>query len=390
MISSHPFKTFSTLILLAVIAAACAPAVTPQPTPDMQAALTQAVATIQAGGTQTAEYIPPTVLPTETPIPAPTAVRTPPALPAGFTSSLLNPLDTPHTYVQDTCQMLKAKWDPNNAAPGTVVMPIMFHSITKGEVTQDSQINITDFRKLMNDLHQMGFEAIDMQQAADFLNQNAKIPQRSVLLIVDDRKAREYFDKTFKNFYDEWGWKVVNAYITKDERPELWQDNAALEAEGWVDHQAHGYFHNENITAASNEDYMRQELGKPFEMFQKYFNKTPIAYIWPGGSFTPRAVQIAREYKYQLGFTVNPRGPVMYNWVPQSDTEDPMRPSFIPEGASGDPLLTLPRYWDTDARSHIDTVRNLSDAAAAYAAEVKPTELEYYDIVCAPTYGALP
>jgi hypothetical protein len=89
----------------------------------------------------------------------------------------------------------------------------MFHSITKGEVSAADQISITDFRKMMNDLHDMGFEAVNMQQAADFLYTNAKIPQRSVLLIVDDRKYREYFDKTFKNFYDQWGWKVVNAWL---------------------------------------------------------------------------------------------------------------------------------------------------------------------------------
>src|SRR5512145_204205 len=108
MTQPNILRTLSTLLLLAVIAVACAPAATPQPTPDMDAALTQAVATIQAGGTQTAEYVPPTETPAPEPTIAPTATRdpnrTPPALPEGFTTSLLNPLDTPHTYIQDTCQ----------------------------------------------------------------------------------------------------------------------------------------------------------------------------------------------------------------------------------------------------------------------------------------------
>jgi hypothetical protein len=364
----------------------------------MDAALTQAVATIQAGGTQTAEYVPPTETPTPEPTIAPTATRdpnrTPPALPEGFTTSRLNPLDTPKTYIQDTCQVLKAKWDPNNAAPGTVVMTIMFHGIAKGEVNPAitgayHDMTMKDFNRLMKDLKDLGFEAITMQQMADFMYTNAKIPQRSVLLIVDDRKHRQSFDDTFYQYYQDWGWKVVNSYITLDERPELWQENAAVEAEGWVDHQAHGYVHNENITASSSEEYMRQELGKPFEMMQKYFNKTPIAYIWPGGSFTKRAAEIAREFKYQLGFTVNPRGPVMYNWVPLTDTADPARPSFIPEGQVGDPLMTLPRYWSPDARNYLDTVRSISAEAIAYAEQNKAVELEYYDIVCAPTHGAL-
>ena len=53
---------------------------------------------------------------------------------------------------------------------------------------------------------------------------------------------------------------------------------------------------------------------------------------------------------------------------------------------------TARQLWDmaVDARAHLDTVRNISDAAADFAEKNKATELEYYNIVCAPTYGALP
>ena len=51
--------------------------------------------------------------------------------------------------------------------------------------------------------------------------------------------------------------------------------------------------------------------------------------------------------------------------------------------------MTLPRYWDVDARAHLDDVRVLGNEAAAYAEQNKATELEYYDIVCAPTYGQI-
>jgi len=357
----------------------------------MNAALTQAVATIMAGSTQTAQVTPPTPIPTATQTPAPTLARTPPPLPAAYTSPLLNPLDTPHTYVQDSCAYLKSRWDPNNAAPGTLLMPIMFHSITKGAVTQPDMIDIPYFRKLMNDLHEMGFQAVTMQQAADFLYHNAKIPQRSVLLIVDDRKRRAYFDTTFKEYYDQWGWKVINSWLSPADTPQLWWDeNAAIEAEGWVDHQAHGVVHNINMNDASTDEYIKGELQGSIDAFKTHFNKTPIAIIWPGGDFGSRPAQAARKYGYQLGFTINPRGPIMYNWVPNSAAADPARPSYIPEGFVNDPLMTLPRYWSSDARSHLDTVRMIGEAAAAYAEQNKAAELEYYDIVCAPTLGPIP
>jgi hypothetical protein len=126
------------------------------------------------------------------------------------------------------------------------------------------------------------------------------------------------------------------------------------------------------------------------QYIQQHFSKTPIAYIWPGGGFTPKGVQVAREAGYKLGFTTNPRGPVMFNWIPQSDQNDPQRPYFLSEGSANDPLMTLPRYWDVDARTHLDQVRQISNDATAYAQQNKATELEYYDIMCAPKLGPIP
>jgi hypothetical protein len=71
----------------------------------------------------------PTEIPTATPIPTATAIRTPPALPDVFQTALQNPVDPPHTYLANTCQYLQDKWSSNNSAPGTVVIPVMFHSI---------------------------------------------------------------------------------------------------------------------------------------------------------------------------------------------------------------------------------------------------------------------
>jgi hypothetical protein len=81
---------------------------------------------------------------------------------------------------------------------------------------------------------------------------------------------------------------------------------------------------------------------------------------------------------------------MMFNWIPLSDVNDPRRPSWKPEGTMNDPLLLLPRYWDTDAIKHLDTVIQISQEASAYAQQNKATELEYYDIVCAPDYGPMP
>src|SRR5687768_7351675 len=136
-------------IVLALLLTACQPA--PASTPDMSVALTQAFETALAGLQPTA-----TPPPSETPVPSVTAVRTPPALAATFVASQLNPFDTPHTYIQDTCQYLYDKWNSNNAPPGTVVMVIMFHGITQEQATRVHDISRQDFKQMMDDLKEQG------------------------------------------------------------------------------------------------------------------------------------------------------------------------------------------------------------------------------------------
>jgi len=344
-------RLFLTLSLIAILLTACAPATPVAPTPDLDAAYTQAFATAFAA-------LQPTITPTstETPIPTVTAIRT-----------------------------------IRSAVPGTVAMVVMFHGIIKGQAETANQVSDTDFKKIMNDLHDMGFQAITTQQLADFLYKNAKIPERSVLLVVDDRHTAQNFNDHFREYWQQWGWPVINGWISAfGGDDQFLQENVALSNEGWVDYQAHGYVHNVNMNDNSTDEFLTGELEGSITNFQKYFNKTPIAIIWPGGDFGARPVQFARKYGYQLGFTINPRGPIMYNWIPQADQKDPARPSFLAEGSIGDPLMTLPRYWDTDARSHLDTVRNIGKDAAAFAEQNKATELEYYDIICTPTLGAIP
>jgi hypothetical protein len=370
-------------LLLFMFLSACQPA--PAATPDLSVALTQAFETALAGLQPTS-----TAQPSATPVPPPTAVRTPPALPATFVASQLNPLDAPHSYVEDTCQYLYDKWNSNNAAPGTVAMVIMFHGITQEQATRVHDISKQDFKQLMDDLKEQGFEAITATQLADFLDHNAKIPARSVVLIQDDRHFAENFNEHFRPYWEKWGWPVVNAYIAKDERPDLWAENAALAAEGWVDYQSHGFIHNENMTDASTDEFLTQELKGSKETLEKYFNKTPVAIIWPGGNFGVRPVQFARQFGYRIGFTINPRGPIMYNWVPLADQQDPARPIYLPEGHVNDPRMVLPRYWPSQVQANLDAIRNIGKDAAAYAEQNKAVELEYYDIMCASTMGPIP
>jgi hypothetical protein len=367
------------LFLLNLLAACSTQALLPSATPTQTT-------------TVTASPIP-TLTSTPTPTLTPTVIRTPPVLPGLFQTALLNPVDPPHTYTSNTCQYLQDKWSSANSTPGTVVMIIGFHSITKGEVTGNDQISVGQFTDIMSGLSDHGFEAIKTTQLADFMEHNARIPSRSVLLVVDDRKSAEYFNTLFRPFWEADQWPVVNAYISAS-RDNLdaanWQQQEVLNAEGWVDYQAHGVVHNTPMWPGVSDAFITGELQGSIDAFKLHFNKVPIAIFWPGGGFSARSVEIARQLGYRLGFTFSPRGPLMFNWVPLGDKITPVHGGWQPEGPINDPLMVLPRYWDTDALIHMDDVVKISQDAAVYAEQNKATELDYYDIVCSPTYGPIP
>jgi hypothetical protein len=333
----------------------------------------------------------PTFTATYTLEPTATIVRTPPALPGIYQSSYLNPVDYPHTYIDDTCEYLKMKWNPANAAPGTVVMVIMFHSISKDSDYGADDIAFGDFKIMMDALHEQNFEAITTEQLADFLDYNAYIPARSVLLLADDRHYAQYFNNFFRPYWEQYNWPVVNAWISHPETlAELWTEMEGLAQAGWVDFQAHGVIHNIIIDDYSTDEFISGEMQGSIDAITQHFGKAPVGYIWAGGGFSQRGVQLARYYGYRVGFTINPRGPIMFNWVPLADYKDDRRPSYLPEGQMYDPRMVLPRYWPSQVVYEIDNVRVMGKEAAAYAESVRPIELEYYDIVCQPTYGSIP
>lgn len=338
-----------------------------------------------------------TLTPTLTlsPSPSATAIRTPPALPALFQTPLQKPVDPPHAYISNICKYLQDKWSPQNSVPGTIVIPLMFHSIMKpGDTVGANQISQKQFTELMGGLESRGFKAITTAQLADFLEHNARIPTRSVILIVDDRHHAEYFNQYFRPWWVGDKWPVVNAWISASRDnldAALWTEQEGLNAEGWVDYEAHGVVHNAPMWPGASDAFILGELQGSIDAFKAHFNKVPVAIIWPGGGFSARSVEIARQVGYRLGFTTNARGPLMFNWVPLGDQVTPVHgDSWQPEGPINDPLMVLPRYWDTDALIHLDDTLKISLDAAAFAEQNKAIEQEYYDIVCAPNLGPLP
>jgi peptidoglycan/xylan/chitin deacetylase (PgdA/CDA1 family) len=149
-----------------------------------------------------------------------------------------------------------------------------------------------------------------------------------------------------------------------------------LAESGRLDVQSHGYWHR-YIVDETSEDIIREELFDPIPILKEHFGYRPRAFIWPGGNFTSLSVEIAHEADYEIAFTANAHGPLMYNWIPQGEAERKV----------GDPLFTLPRFWSTTSWRNLDETIRIADGAIAYAREHYPEEAEWFKESCA---GELP
>jgi peptidoglycan/xylan/chitin deacetylase (PgdA/CDA1 family) len=315
------------------------------------------------------------------PILSPSPVRTlaPTLEPSSvFSSTRLS--QQPQAYIADVCQYLRDRWDPSSSAPGTIVVPIMFHSVQEGNEYQpgDTSIPLQDLTRTVQAAQRLGFDTITAAQLASFLEHNALIPRRSMIWIVDDRRPNDV-ENYILPIVRESGWTVSLGWVIgdTDQRKGLWERMEEMNATGHLDVQSHGY-HHRYILSGTPEEVVRQELFDPIPILERHFGQKPVAFVWPGGNFTAAAVAMARQAGYRIGFTAFSRGPFMYNWIPLGE----------PEREAADPLMVLPRFWAKPGLAeHLEMAAEVGEAAAALASESYSREAAYYRAHCG---GALP
>jgi Polysaccharide deacetylase len=325
-----------------------------------------------------------TMVPTFTPSPSPsssptttaTSTLTPTLAPLGiFSTNALRPGIAPQTYLADQCAYLKMRWSPGASPPGTVVVPIMFHSIVQDgrEVADPARdISVTQFTDFVQYARYLGFTTITTQQLFDFLTKNTPIPQYSMMIIVDDRRPGLIRDRLMP-VLEENNWTVTAAYIASpNDLAWAWALMEQLYATGRLDVQSHGYTGAVYIYPDTPLDKIQDEIWSSTAVLEQHFGQRPIAFIWPGGDFTQLSVQVAREGGYQLGFTAYSRGPLMFNWIPLGEAER----------AINDPLMLLPRVWSSAANVNLDEAIKLSGQAATFATQNFLVEASWYSTYC--------
>lgn len=316
---------------------------------------------------------------TVTPVP-PTAAKTSSPTPTSysleaFSSSQLRDWVMPVSYVENVCTYLEYRWGEGKSEPGTIVVPFMFHSIAKPgrEITDNTTISMEQFEYFMTTAKELGFSTITIDELIGFLQYNKKIPQRSLLLIKDDRSVG--VTELFMPYLEEYDWTLTLGWPTTDLTSDsLWEQMEALAESGRLDVQSHGHDHI-YIQDYTPLEEIEEEIYKPIEVIREHFGTTPQAIIWPGGNFTKESITMAVEAGFEVGFSVYSNGPILYNWIPLREEQT----------AIGAPMMVLPRYWSPDGVVALEHALAVSQEAVEFAERVKEEELHYLSTYCQPS-----
>jgi len=361
---------------MAWLLVACGRPAVLNPTPTQTIVLSPSITSTVSPTTSQTPTSTASPIPSASPTRTATTTLTPTLSPLGsFTTRLLRSGVEPQGYLTDQCFHLKMRWSPDDSRPGTVVVPIMFHSIVQDgrEVADPARdITVEQFNNFVGYANFLGFKTITTQALLDFLTSNASIPQYSMMIIVDDRRPGLIRDRLMP-VLEEYDWTATSAYIAEpDSLPWAWDLMEQLYTTGRLDVQSHGSTGRVYIYPSTPLDQIENEILNSTAVLEEHFGTRPIAFIWPGGDFTQLSVEIARQGGYQLGFTAYSRGPLMFNWIPLGESER----------AVNDPLMVLPRVWSSAANANLDEAVKISAQAAAYAEENFPEEASWYHTYC--------
>ncbi|MAT43855.1 MAG: hypothetical protein CL609_16085 [Anaerolineaceae bacterium] len=365
-------RLLMSLIVLELVACTMAPSSFNQPSPSEPPALPTATAVVPTRLPTATETLVPTPQPSLTPVP--TATTRPFDLDQ-FSTRLYSGVQ-PYHYVEDTCQYLSNRWGEDKSSPDTVVVPIMYHSVRQAgkEVLDNMSVTEEYFLFTMDYAKKLGFETITSAELAGFLYRNEKIPPRSMILIIDDRRPGVARDN-FMPVLEKYDWEVTLAYITGPAAPWEWMELDRMYKTGRIDVQAHGFMHQPDtyFTEFTEPEVIQAEVNGAIPLITEHFGKPPVAFIWPGGNFTPPAIEAVHQAGYQLAFTAYGRGPLFYNWIPLGEQEAKMN----------DPLMVLPRYWSTSATVNLDEAVAIQKKMTDFTEKNRAEEYRWYAAFCA-------
>lgn len=225
---------------------------------------------------------------------------------------------------------------PAEAAPtpdsGAIQVSVLgFHDFTPDGEETEMRISTAKFRDQMQRIRDMGISVISLEQFTAWKRGDQSIPERSVLLTLDDGWKSVYEEAypvlkefnypftiyLYKNYVDGGGRALTTPMIK-----EMLKQGATIGSHS-VSHPYPVEFKKQRDKSDDAYDvFLRREMGESKRFLESKFRAPVETYSYPGGYVTEEMLPIADEFGYHFAFTTKPG-------KAKKDTPDMSIPRFM-------------------------------------------------------------
>lgn len=202
-----------------------------------------------------------------------------------------------------------------HSGDGVRVTVLGYHDFSSSKEATEMLIPTEKFRKQMLAIKELGLHVISLEQFIAWKNGTAKIPDKSVLITIDDGWKSVYteafpilkeLDYPFTVFlytnYIDGGSSALSAQMIHE-----MQQHGCSVASHSVSHPYPATVKAQRAKGPKTfTSYLRKEMGNSRKILEKLFGKEVTCYAYPGGFFTGEMLPIASEAGYDYLFTVLP------------------------------------------------------------------------------------
>lgn len=198
---------------------------------------------------------------------------------------------------------------------GVRVSILGYHDFSETLPETAMRIRTSKFRTQMETIRQLGIKVITMDDFIAWKKGERDIPQKSILLTLDDGWKSVYTDAypilkefgypytlyLYKNYVDGGGKALTTAMIN-----EMIANGASVGSHS-VSHPYPGTVKAQRKKGPQSFDaFLRKELGESKRFLESKFPVKITSYAYPGGFYTEEMLKLGEEFGYQHLFTVLP------------------------------------------------------------------------------------
>jgi len=200
---------------------------------------------------------------------------------------------------------------------------LSYHHIIPGQLPQGATtkavIPLAEFETQMKYLHDNGYYTASLEDVDDFIHNNKKLPEKTVLITFDDgyESIYVYAFPLLKSYDFKATVFIIGSKMVQEEEPfdpdilsmlsfrqiKEMSDSGLVEF-GSHTFDAHEYIGSKPALLSMDKMEIEDDFTRESEVFAKNSLPSPIAIAYPYGRFNNAVVEASKKFGFKLGFNL--------------------------------------------------------------------------------------